>query len=512
MISESETDSSLDRSNHIDYIKPTRRDLLPVILSGIIILSGLFSTLMGYFLVQNQEIPYMKSILTSVSNSSSIQTNYAFSNIMSNIMYPNSLYNMSQNPLDVRQDAFTNLMYSNNNKFPPFIWSVSYCQYVNYGTIDQFQDLMRSKGGNMANFTITGRDALNQVIPIDRNYDHLVILWTVPLLSDDKIRGYAITTDYAKNQTAIKARNTRLPSVSQATILGNRDDLAIAMAVSTPIFNQSNGVVVGSLNGAIVIGDLLDDALKDITKDLTIVLLDLTPGAPNQGFIYANIKDPKTGRVVNYTQVFDTMKRSPITVSGNVTLVDRNLSLVLIPTQTWLYSHQKGEKWIALILSLLLTGIALAMVLCGTCMSRLINARKDMLRRRTKFEELTRAQANLQDLYTQLALHNKKFATLFNSSPYPKLVVSRNAIITDINPKFEQLSGYGRDDIVKELTLASVISADILGTHRTNIQVEINMKNGNTCKLEIQVIPLYELISGSENAQEDAYMIIGNPQ
>lgn len=487
------SESSKYKPIHIALLQLNKRDIVILIIMVLIIIAGLSSSLISFFLLRDLEIPAARSALEISSNISTVTCERALSSGLQNIMYPNALYNTSIDPLSIPHDQFIQMMYSNGGLFPQFIWSVSYCHYVNKGEIDAFTSLMRSKGGNMENFTITGRDALNRVISIDYSYDHLVILWTVPTLTDDKIRGYAITTDYGKNVTAIKARQTRKPAVSPVTILGNRDDLAVAVAMSTPVFNSSTGNVIGSLNGAIVIGELISSALNGIINNINVILVDNTSDAPNNGFMYSTETYPD-GKHLSANDAMISLERSAFSVRTNMRFADRNYTLIFTPTTEYLSLYERSDKWIALILPLVFMLLLLGICVIIFFIMRLLQARKDLDVKRKKFNDLNERQRALQDMRDRSAKEVKKFRTIYDNIPVYIIILDSNGLVTDMNPVFERDTNYNTKYIERELSISVIIpeitKESLNSLIKPKFNTNIRTVSLDTIPVSVEIFPL----------------------
>lgn len=514
-------DRSSDRSSknvHVRVFGIGVRDVLLVFSILAVIVVCLLTSLCGYFLLQATEIPIANDALIASTNISTLACSRALSSAMQNIMYPNSLYNTSADPLSVPYSAFVDMMYSNGGSFPPFIWSVSYCAYVSRDSIDPFSSLMREKGGTMSNFTVTGRDSLNRVIPIDRGYDHLIILWTVPVATDDKIRGYAITTDYAKNMTAVKAKETRKPAVSPVTILGNRDDLAIAVAMSTPVFNESTGAVVGSLNGAIVIGELISSAIAGIITDIHIILIDNSADAPNNGYMYSTEKYAN-GTTLSAVDARKSLSLSPFSTRSNISLADRVYTLVYYPTSRYLSRYERSDKIIALIVPLVLIPMFVTLCIITYIVLRLRETKRALVRRKETLDKMNDKQKSLQDMRNVSAKQVTKFRTIYENIPGYVLVLDSLCNITDMNSKFESDTSFTMKNIEQGLSISTVIPA-ISSTNidtfiGKNSHLHVNTSSLGEIKvcvkvstLNVQMLDTHNTSMSFNETLEDTYLII----
>jgi len=384
---------------------------------------------------------------------------------------------------------------------------------VDKESIDSFSSMMRSKGGSMENFTITGRDSINRVIPIDRQYDHLVILWTVPVATDRIVRGYAITTEYGKNITAIKAKETKKPAVSPVTTLGNRVDFAIAIVVSTPIFNASTNEVVGSLNGAIVVGGLISSALNGVIEDVNVILRDDTPDAPDDGFVYST-ETYANGKNLNKEDAMRSVSASVFSVPTSMIFTDRKYTLLFTPTSRYLSRYERLDKWIALILPLIIMFILLGICVIVFFLMRLLQARKDIIRKKQMYRDLNEKQKSLQGMRDNTAREMKKFRTIYNNIPGYILVIDSQGFVSDMNVALEKDTGYTSKHIEQGLTISSMIPAitpeNLTSIIDTKIDTTIKTTLADNIKVFVQIFTLMTMENTSISISEpvgDAYLV-----
>jgi CHASE1-domain containing sensor protein len=177
------TDNSSEGTE--SFLKPSKHDLVPLVLAILIFCLGLTAALLSFFLLQNGELTIARNSLESAASVAAKQLGDAITDVVAVVQSTAMMIQVSKTPITL-YDQFEPYVMSGGS-FPKYIDDVSYLRFVHGGEENTFIQEMLASGPDYANFSITGRDANNNPIPAPFNPVRCVVVQVVPT-SEMKVR------------------------------------------------------------------------------------------------------------------------------------------------------------------------------------------------------------------------------------------------------------------------------------------------------------------------------------
>jgi CHASE1-domain containing sensor protein len=448
-------ETSTDSMYTLKVLRPSRKDLAPLLLAVAVLAIGLGCALLAYFLLKRNELSTAHTSLIKVRADSISAYEIALESVVQSVATANQLFSVTNSSID-RLTQFVPFMYALGH-FPRFVWSVSYSKIIKKGTRLAFIAETRLRGGEFANFTIFGKDTKGAVIPVYDDQDHLVIMQSVPTAVHASILGYALTSDLYKNATFFKAVNTRATAATGAVTLGNRADGAIGSSLNIPIFDRGTGEATGMLNGAVVFSDLTRSCLNSILDDVDVVLFDadLSNGTSAQGFMYSTMLLGNSSQST-YADNKRSLDNALFYEQGTLVYADKTLLLVFIPKAQYFTRFDMADKWVALIVIL-----AGSIVLLGGCVLiwLMLKFQKITEERRSNKEimhTLKVSRENIAEKLSRVTKQEAKNRAVIDVVLDSVVVLEKNGRIVQSNPSFERLLGYGDKELEKGVMVSSL--------------------------------------------------------
>jgi CHASE1-domain containing sensor protein len=401
------TDDPTDKSEGTDshIFRPQRHDLVPVILAVIAIVLGLGAALTSFFLLQRDELQSAKSNLDSTKVDAIQAYSTALTSIVNVVQTGAAFFQLSKTDVTL-YDQFEPFMYV-SGQFPQYLTSISYSVLVPTEETDTFAANMRALGGAYANFTVTGRDDNNKVIPIFyTGPTRAIVTQVVPTSSMKTVLGYDRTTDFGKNETMFRAILTKTATASGRSTLAGRTDNEIGSFIMVGVYNRTTGAPQAVVTGAILFGQLTQATLQGITKNVIVSISDMnaTSSDQYQGFVYSTAN--------NGTNTVDQnsamLAYAPFVSVANVPFQDRVLQVTLIPTDDYINTHRSSNKWIALAVSLCLMVILLIGCVILYFTRKLFLSRESRKRAHIQIDLLKTNQSALRILLDRIASQEQK--------------------------------------------------------------------------------------------------------
>lgn len=453
-------------------LKLYKWDIIPVILALVALAVCLISGLVGYFVLKNQEIPRAQTNINQIRDYSVASYTTVLNSVLISITMSASLFNISKTEITLR-DQFAPFMYS-TGEFVPFVWSVSYSHIVKKGGLADFVSYWRSRGGEWAKFNVTGRDPVtNAVIPYVEDKDHIVIMQTVPLTTHPLILGYDLGSGPDKYDAYARVMKTNKTAATTKVILGNVGAGVVASSLNVPIFNQTTGEITHMFNAAVIFGSLTNAALNGIIgEDISVTLNDLgvdAENATNPTFLY------KTA--TNYSVVPNSVDSR-----GRIRLADRVLELVLEPTDRYLERFSSQEKWVPIIVTmvvLLVMWVGCVVLFFGMRMKRSYDSKAKINRQK---QVLIGNQEKLRAQVEEVNNREQKALAVIKAFPYPILILNAIGTVIQVNQLFYSKLRYpeNTNDVLKSTDILPDLSQDFFADiNNQNKDVKTVVRFGN---------------------------------
>jgi PAS domain S-box-containing protein len=432
------TDKSEDTSS---FFQPSRHDLLPLILGILAFTLGLTAALLSFFLLKNGESDTARNSLVSRMDSVKIELGLASSSLMSVIAHTAALFQVSKTSIDNAQfEGYTMA----SGSLPKYLIAVNYAPYVPIDQVDSFVQSIRATGGVYSNFTVSGRDSNNQIIPPVWTYMRCPITQTVPT-NLTNVLGYDLCTNHEKNATIHNSIRTRAPTVT-AGILSSLRSEAVALNIMTSIFNTTTNKPTGMVFAVMILSDMIEQALSKVLDGFDVAMYDynVTDG---DKFLYSTCSDGDYS--YTSTQNNEHIANSPFTYSSNTTFGDRVYQLMVIPGENYLKKYDGNSKYIALAVSLVIMLVLIIACVFLYFTRKLLVARRKRGQANIQIDLLKTNQTALRTLLDRIATQEAKTRAVINALPDIVCVISPTGKILQTNSAFDEEFPYTQQEMEK---------------------------------------------------------------
>jgi PAS domain-containing protein len=423
------------------FFQPTRHDILPIILAIVAVALGLLAGLLSFFLLQNTEKLTARTTLQTTLTKVEKELNSAIEDVTSTIYNNAAFFQVSKTPITL-YDQFEPYVMSAGS-FPKFYTVLTFVRTIRLADSDAFTQEMRASG--YPNFTITGRDENNNRIEPAPVAVRCVVTQSVPVSSLDNLLGYDICTDATKNQSAYNAFYYGKPSLTGATRSVTRIG-AVSVIIAMSIYNGSKTAFpLGLVRGTIVLGDLIQETIGSILDGFDISLTDMN--ATSDHFLYT------TGTIKNVTmtseQNAEMIAAAPYTFSTNITFADRIFSVTIVPRDEYFTRFDQANKYIALVISLVIMGVLLIGCVFLYFGRKLLIAKKKRAQANVQIDLLKTNQTALRTLLDRIASQESKTRAVINSLPDIVFVINPTGKILQTNTAFDNEFPFSQQEMEK---------------------------------------------------------------
>jgi PAS domain-containing protein len=423
------------------FFQPTRHDILPIVFAVVAVALGLLAGLLSFFLLQNTEKQTARTTLQTTLTKVEKELNSAIEDVTSTIYNNAAFFQVSKTPITL-YDQFEPYVMSAGS-FPKFYTVLTFARTIRLADSDAFTQEMRASG--YPNFTITGRDENNNRIEPEPVAVRCVVTQSVPVSSLDNLLGYDICTDATKNQSAYNAFYGGKPSLTGATRSVTRLG-SVSVIIAMSIYNGSKTAFpLGLVRGTIVLGDLIQETIGSILDGFDISLDDMN--ATSDHFLYT------TGTIKNVTmtseQNAEMIAAAPYTFSTNISFADRIFSVTIVPRDEYFMRFDQANKYIALVISLVIMGVLLIGCVFLYFGRKLLIAKKKRAQANVQIDLLKTNQTALRTLLDRIASQESKTRAVINSLPDIVFVINPTGKILQTNTAFDNEFPYSQQEMEK---------------------------------------------------------------
>jgi PAS domain S-box-containing protein len=438
------TDDPTDKSEATDafLFSPTKHDILPLILTLMVIALGLTAALLSFFLLQKADQTSARNALQKSATDVSSAFGSAAESVIGIVMATTSLFQISKTPVTI--DQFLAFMNSGGS-FPRYLSSIHYGRVVPIDQLDNFVTTTRSGGGDYSNLTVYGRDDAGKVF-IPPVYAtpwspyRTVALMSVPLSIMYGLIGFDFTTDPKRNVSMYITFQTRKPSCTGKLVTTVARALAVSLYVG--IYNYTTNEPTGIMVGTVYFTHLMQEAVALIAKKFDVSLVDMNVTSPTDPFMYSTA----TASSQEHTAL---LASAPYTAETYTLFADRLLKVILIPQGDYQSLFDTSTRWVALVLSL-----CFMVVLLGGCFflyfsRKLYDAKQKRKQANEEIDLLKTNQSALRTLLDRIANQESKTRAVINAIPDLVCVTDANGRIVQMNTAFESQFPFTQQEMEK---------------------------------------------------------------
>jgi signal transduction histidine kinase/integral membrane sensor domain MASE1 len=272
---------------------------------------------------------------------------------------------------------------------------------------DAYEAAARRDGS--ANFTITEQQAQGQMVRAARRAEYFPVYYVEPYDGNEVALGFDVASQPNRFGALMRARDSGQPTVTSRLTLVQETGDQYGVQVFQPIYHnrrpletveQRRQALQGYVLGVLRIGDMVESALKDLTRENMVMGLYDETAPAGERLLYGSA----SGVHRSPDRWFDAEEGGPTWLKWATTIpiAGRRWSLRFFATPDYFMAHRSQEAWVVLAGGLLFTSLlgAFLLVVTGRSMAEL---HQEIKERQQTEEELRRAVAELARSNSDLA-------------------------------------------------------------------------------------------------------------
>jgi CHASE1-domain containing sensor protein len=505
--SSDKTPRSLQSKLQSSRCLPTRYDLIIVILSILVTAAGLSAGLGYLFSAMKQDIVQGQHALFNIATYQTQSVQTTIINAIRLSLTTTEFFQVIEN--------ITNVDYLNG--FIPFvedttllvsgIRSVNVLVVVKNSSMNTFIQDMRSKGYPYTNFSVTGRNADNTLIPYYPYPTSYVLTMTAPFSKFDNQIGYDAASSSIKTQTIEKAISTGELTCTPLTVLPSTNESSIVFF--QPIYDTA-GDPVGLVTTPMIISTLLADSISQgFTLYAIMQVFDLSAANDTASeFLYSTVLQsqvPFQGVSVDdltVQQHIEMQNLAPYTVKMNIRVADRNWQVVFIPTSQFQNMYNDFTKWI--IMSVIFAAAGLLILLLMIFIKRWEYSNKMRNLDQQRVIVLEESRERVQNIMNRITDTERQIRTIINAIPDFITVITAEGKIVVSNASFDRQFGFTDVDYQKGVNISSVLPSlkDDFYNQPEQVEIKTQAKTRFASMIPVQ-ISVHKLKQPEEQDEEE---------
>jgi CHASE1-domain containing sensor protein len=450
----------LNRRASVEFIvdpnkekKLLRVDLVVIILSVIFLAIGLGVGLLCFFLLQAKEQNNARAGLDTQGVTQTERIQKIITSTQRVVRSVQALFSISKTTVDY-YDQYINYV-SISQSFVPGIVALSYSPVVKSADVPTFLAGVRAWGGvAFSNYSMTSRDASNQVIPAPSLPVHIPVVYVAPTAPNLAAFGFDSAASPVRMAAIAKCNATGDISATGKTIVATAiGKKAPGTLLYAPVYDSAKNFI-GTAGGVFQIDVLLLAAVSDQDlQKLVIVLFDSNANATDveNYFLYSSIRNGQVGwGNVSTMTTADHMRvvsNAAFTSRTSVQVGDRNWTVVYVPTEAYMNDFQQPDKWIALFTPIVICAWIVIVIVVVSVMKRLQYVSEIKSLSKQKVELLQESQSKLNELLNRISEAEQNVRVAMNEMVDIVLVVDEVGKILEVNEVFRKLLKYPERDI-----------------------------------------------------------------
>jgi CHASE1-domain containing sensor protein len=512
--------SELSDETELDAFRFSIGDLIIVLVALICFSLCLTAALLSYFLVQKQEIALAMSDLEEMSILGINNINKGYQSTRNTLAALQSLFNVTDSQINT-YTQFLPFVYATGT-FPEYIYALVHMYAVPDADRDAFEAKIRTLGPQYTNYYIYAKAANGSDIPSPHSIAvHYPVVEVAPWSPEFwSSIGYDHYSAPPRAQAINNAFNTREPSATSKVTFVTTTAVP-GCAVYAPIFDFYNqSVHSGIAESAVLIGDLIQQAMTDLSSQVNINVIDMNATDPDTSFLY----NSELGTSITFNQSSQYINEQPFYVNQTIRFYDRIWSVTFMPTDSFMAAHNTVEKYIGIIVSSIVF-----LILMGGCiilffikhMQRIVQSRQKGI---AQIGALKEKQTGLNDLLRRITVQEQRARATIDAIPDIVILLDYSGRIVHSNSTFDELFGFDETTLQKGVFIGTAFPDTEFGFFRNidgddvvttmaktihgRFQAEIKVRRlGNVRRQESSQKSLV-MEMDRINQEEEAYIVI----
>ncbi len=380
-------------------------------------------------------------------------------------------------------------------------------QRVLLDDITSFTTSTRARSTFYTNFTITGRDASNNIIPYYPYNTSYVLTMTAPL--NTVIIGYDLASTPVKKAAAEKSLSTGQQACTAYTLTSFSPTTSVILY--TPIFN--NGEPFAVTAAALIIPTLMANAT--LPNSLDDKIMHLYDASANDTLLYSSIRQdqiPYSG--VSLSQMTTAqhramVKNAPFTTTTTVQVADRTWKIVFIPTQDYLNNFVIIGKLVWLIICIFLAVVFDVILIVFVKRLEMAQQQKKLDKKRS--DTLQESQMKIQNVMNRISDTERQIRTTINAIPDFIIVISSTGKIITSNTSFDRQFSFSEVEYQKGVNISTIFSdlqEDFYATLGELDEINTIAKSRFLVQIPVQVSVRPLKTNDESEVDEEAFVIV----
>ncbi|KAL0485383.1 regulator of G-protein signaling [Acrasis kona] len=384
-----------------------------------------------------------------------------------------------------RRDYFKYMKDSNINKLEG-LNAITYLRVLHGEDVKKFEDETRALGGVYQYFTVFELNSTNGAVPLTPRSIHYIAYIIYSEDSDSMTR-------FLGHDSASRVKNQE--AIEKSFETGNATSTPVGLSIFTSVpsfimfaplyeplkpYNQTNadGTVAVSVQSEKLISYLA--STTPAFEDAMIFMFDVNYDNinieqyefNNDSLLYANLTDIRQLRLpfsiesyIDITpDVFKAIVRNAhdYHYTLNITCLDKQFQIVLLPKENFWLSRASVNKFIALFVSVTVGALLMAVIILFDRIS--FFNRKIAKKDQERASILLDAQQELQVLLNKTALQEKKNRKTMNAIQDFVIATDENGRILHSNTSFDRVFGYKNSELENGVFVTKIFSSITMKT------------------------------------------------
>jgi len=216
-------------------------------------------------------------------------------------------------------------------------------------------------------FRITQRNAENQLVAAGDRPEYVPVQFIEPLEGNRKAHGFDVASNPVRREAFNRARDTGKTVITGRIKLVQETEQQFGALTFQPVYESEHRIdsvedrrnaLKGFVVGVLRLGDLVNDAFKNLdTTDLAFRLFDRS-APPDQQLLYAN--PLQNSRVVKSEERGLFASSGPLLYTHNTDPGGRQWDFEIAATAAYIDRHQRDNVWLVMISGLVITSLIAA--------------------------------------------------------------------------------------------------------------------------------------------------------
>jgi PAS domain-containing protein len=518
-----------DENDHMSAKRPiqlriTYVDGVLAIFSILLIAAALGGSLGGFFSLQMNEQIAAQNALNSTVVLQQLNIQRILTGLLQRINTLTGYYSVAGTTNYYTQTTpFVNI----SNLFMDGIYTLGLVAIVPNYEVNDFLQSIRSIGKDFTNFTLTNRDANNNVIPAAPESVYYPYIQAFPYSHLAGNLGFDVGSESIRRSALLKSIATVMPASTSRIFIASRvGEISPGAIIYQAYTNDSNpSQVIGLTFGSVVFSLFMPVALTTMSSNLDKIIVtafDVTD-ANATTLLYSTVTEQQLAQFgintelsnISATEMLTIHNNAPFKLFTSAQFADRSWQISFAATNSYIESYRTNEKWIALFIPLLFTMVLVSIIILFSKGLQFSFFLRQVSKERVRL--LENNQHRLTTLLDKISLQEQKTRSTIDAIPDFLVVISATGRIVRTNNSFDRVFCFQDNDMEKGVYVSTIFRSlePLFFTKMSTIdtiETEATTRFGKIIPVQVSANLVTPSVLIRENStlddKEEAYIIV----